>query len=891
MPNRPTYWMRLNPLHCKLIFRISLWAFSFFAGISTLFGQTAPLQKCSPALSQRVQQREEKALRLVLVVKDWPPFKAWAEQEGLVVHAVYPPANIVVLEDQPRHFWEILLPRPDLIFADLGHESAQEEQVVPGHNLFANNIQFAHIRWPELDGRGVTLSIKEFRFDSADADLKNRVLPMTKSSSVQTVHAGIMATLAAGAGNTGGAARGVARGARVLSSNFAGLLPDDDADYDQYQVSVQNHSYGLDIENYYGAGALAYDQSTQDHPGLLHVFSAGNIGGNAPPDGIYAGIDGFANLTGNFKMAKNVLIAGAVDSFGVVPPYSSHGPAFDGRLKPDLVAFGSGGTSESAALVSGAALVVQQAFYEKYGFWPGSAAVRAILIGSAKDVGSPGPDFTSGYGNLDLKEALNLVQNQFTAQGTLEPGEQQVFSIEIPAGIRQFRAVLAWNDIPATPNVEKALVNDLDLEWVAPDGSTGQPWVLNTFPDADSLSQPARRGRDSLNTIEMVSADFPIAGTYQIRVSGDHLPSGSQSFALAATWDTLDAFEWTSPVRDDPFTGKKVAVLRWKSGYQGEAGLLEWKASGSTNWQLIDAAVMLDAGYYRWTPPDVLTAAQLRMRVSGNDFVSDTFFIGPSLRLRIGFNCPDSLLLMWESAGMDAVYRLWGLEERYLELLSSTRDTFIVLQKSDYPQERFAVSVRSPDDQTESATSSSPDIRISGESCYINYLLAILNEEETIDLRLNLGSLYGVGKVLFEKLNQGGWMVLSEKIPDAFDLFHTDQFPQQGLNMYRAVLEMENGGVITSDPVTVYYAGKNGFLLFPNPAYSGQVLRLLFRFSEETPEFLLFDVLGKQVLKQPLEGYEQDILMPALSGGCYFWMVRDLGGVLLGQGRLLVYPR
>ncbi|MEO6758971.1 MAG: S8 family serine peptidase, partial [Saprospiraceae bacterium] len=396
--------------------RILLTCVLFIASLS-LQAQSIVEQKGSPAL-QRVaaqwrqttgSQAAENSQKMLftLVVADFDGFTQWAQSNGWPPFlAGYAPAGVIVVEDQPGHFFASVLPRTEVLFADLGYRAGREELAVPGHNFFTNNIAWTHTRWPALDGTGSTISIKEFQFDSLDVDFKHRYLPNSGSASTSTIHASIMATLAAGAGTSDPAGRGVARGSRLVSSSFVGLLPDDDAEYDAFDIAVQNHSYGVDIENYYGAGALAYDRSTQLHSGLLHVFSAGNQGLAAAGPGAYANLTGFANLTGNFKMAKNVLVVGAVDSFGQVLAFSSRGPAYDGRLKPDLVAFGQSGTSESAALVSGSAAVVRQAFFEKYGFWPSSATVRAVLIGTADDLGAPGPDFSAGYGNLNLKNAV-----------------------------------------------------------------------------------------------------------------------------------------------------------------------------------------------------------------------------------------------------------------------------------------------------------------------------------------------------------------------------------------------------------------------------------------------------------------------------------------------------
>jgi len=41
---------------------------------------------------------------------------------------------------------------------------------------------------------------------------------------------------------------------------------------------------------------------------------------------------------------------------------SSRGPAYDGRVKPELVAFAEDGSSGAAAIVSGISLVAQQTY-------------------------------------------------------------------------------------------------------------------------------------------------------------------------------------------------------------------------------------------------------------------------------------------------------------------------------------------------------------------------------------------------------------------------------------------------------------------------------------------------------------------------------------------------
>ena len=149
----------------------------------------------------------------------------------------------------------------------------------------------------------------------------------------------------------------------------------------------------MSVENFYGSDAAAYDQSMIDNPSLLHIFSAGNSGNLADSVGQYKNSTGFANITGSFKQAKNILVVGSVDSFYNVPLLSSKGPAYDGRIKPDLVAYGNEGSSGAAAITSGTALAVQSAYAQLHGdSLPANALVKAVIINSADDVYNPGPD-------------------------------------------------------------------------------------------------------------------------------------------------------------------------------------------------------------------------------------------------------------------------------------------------------------------------------------------------------------------------------------------------------------------------------------------------------------------------------------------------------------------
>lgn len=100
------------------------------------------------------------------------------------------------------------------------------EQKVPGLDLNTNRINTVHRLYPALDGEGQTVSVKENQYDTTDIDLRLRHRPSSRGSGFSTAHAGLMATLIAGAGNSYYTGRGVARAAELTTADFINLLPD-----------------------------------------------------------------------------------------------------------------------------------------------------------------------------------------------------------------------------------------------------------------------------------------------------------------------------------------------------------------------------------------------------------------------------------------------------------------------------------------------------------------------------------------------------------------------------------------------------------------------------------------------------------------------------------------
>lgn len=839
------------------------------------------IKKCSPTV--RSTERSIGKHRFLLVVRDLPEFLEQINRTAPEVDIVcsYLPAGIVEVSTDWSTLTSRVLPVPEVRYVDQAEVEYLEELPVPGQNLFTNQINVLQAKYPGWNGDGCTVSIKELLFDTLDIDLQGRVAPVLYGAGQLSPHAALMATLACGAGNSGPAGRGVAWGATVVASDFSGLLPDNEIAYITQNISVQNHAYGIGIENYYGAGALAYDQTVINHPALVHIFSAGNFGDSSATVGTYPGLKGFANLSGSFKMAKNVLLVGAVDSFGQLTSFSSRGPAYDGRVKPDLVAFGQDGSSGAAALVSGLAAVLQQGYAEKkQGVLPQAALIRALLVNSAEDIGLPGPDFESGFGNLNARRAAQLLDQSRYVEGAIGAADTFRTQISVPAGSGLLKITLAWDDQPAEPGAKVALVNDLNLTVIGPDHQTWYPLVLNTAPASDSLKLPAVPGTDSLNTIEQIVVEAPQPGIYQVEIKAGKLSTPEQSFALAYHWLPAGGFNWITPARLSPLTAGTKNALYWEvPAGSAMTGQLAYRYLTQPNWFQIDGQAPLQKGVYRWDAPDTLALVQLRMTIDGQDYPSDSFLLSPQPVFEVGFSCPDSALIYWKALAPQAIYQIWGLGSRYLEPLFTTTDTLAILERALFSHDRIAISTLAAPDFS-GIRSNTLAISQQGLDCYFKNLLATFDQQMYVQLQFNLGSVHFVRQVSLEKWQPGNGFstVASWQAPFSGLQFEAiDATPLPGANRYRALVEFTNGTFTASDTVVLYYGGQAGFWVYPNPVAGHELLQIAVQDSGDDVLFVLFDAFGRFLLETKLNEPLVAIQLPALAPGIYPIAIRKDG--------------
>lgn len=266
--------------------------------------------------------------------------------------------------------------------------------------------------------------------------------------------------------------------------------------------------------------------------------------------------------------AKNILTVGATDSFEVIIPFSSRGPAKDGRVKPDIVARGfnvlsstptnsygrSNGTSMSAPSVTGVAAIVTEQWKKTFGNTnPGPMTLKGLLIAGARDLGNPGPDYTYGFGFVNAKATVDLIladggTGKRIRSGTLAQG--QTFEVPVRVSAAQnLRVVLQWLDpeiafLGGDDLAELALVNNLDMKIIDPAGNTVLPYVL----DKVNFQANATRGVNTVDNTEMIEIANAAPGLYRVIVTAAKVTDRSpQAFVVIAN---AEAETGPPPCRD-----------------------------------------------------------------------------------------------------------------------------------------------------------------------------------------------------------------------------------------------------------------------------------------------------------------------------------------------------
>ncbi|MEA5461092.1 S8 family peptidase [Arcicella sp. LKC2W] len=756
-----------------------------------------------------------------------------------------------------------------------------------------NEITLLKSTYPDLDGSAINITQKEHRPELSDNDISSSIYRSFLESTTTTFHATQVATIMVGRGISSPMNTGVVPNARLFSVSFDKTSPEIDKFYLQNKVSVVNNSFGTEIEPFYGKNAADYDAIVQRISSLFFIFSAGNSGFSNSVNGKYANLKGISNLTGNYKMAKNILTVGAINQYQQITDISSVGPAYDGRIKPEVVAFSNGGTSQAAALASGIVAMAQQFFQKMYKEMPSVALLKALLINSSDDVGAIGIDHKTGFGSINASAIIQDIEKKTFWESSLSTNEQKSIFINIPENIEQIKITLTWSDLPANSNAPKALVNDLDLSLTTenPIFTIWQPWVLSHFPHQDSLLKKPIRAHDNLNNIEQITLDKPKAGKYKILVFGNKILSPSQNFAVAYRLQLSKQFSWIFPVRDSKIINNQPKIIRWKSTLTDVRAKLDYSLNDGKTWINLKSDINLKTGFYSWETPNIFSEVKLRLSTSNQQFISDSFIISPIIQANSLFFCADSTQLFWNEPqfGLDGVkynvYQLDKMNNSWKRKITLTKLNTVLHNTSQ--NDSFSIEPILPSGKT-GIRSDIINTKNSGVSCFYNDFSSVL-EDEKGKLLLKLTTTLGIKNLNFLKVTDSGLKNLSTVTvnPNIQDYTFFDMQLQEGVNKYQVQLNFKNGKTIYSDISVLFYSDTNSFWLFPNPLQLNEHL-IVQSNSPEVSSFTLFNVVGSTVLEQPIYYGRNQLNISSLSAGNYYFRIYNPESLKIKKGKITV---
>lgn len=318
---------------------------------------------------------------------------------------------------------------------------------------------------------------------------------------------------------------------------------------------IHTNSWGNDATTQYDSLSRAVDDFMHKNEDDLIVHAVSNGAAVTNPEN-----------------AKNSLAVGATQN---APAQASFcfggvGPTADGRRKPEVFAPGcsvqsaavgspveecravaNSGTSMATPAVSAVATLFRE--YYQRGFYPSGvetpadaltpsgALLRATIVNSAQDMTSYAgtiPNLSEGFGRIDADEVAyfgsgsrRLLVRDVRNSAGLSTGGAVELPVVVNSATQSLRVTIAWTEPPAPAGAAAPVINNLDLEVVAPDNTL---YRGNVF--ASGFSVPGGIA-DTLNNLEQVWVAAPPPGVWTFRVKGTAVNQGLQGFALAANAD------------------------------------------------------------------------------------------------------------------------------------------------------------------------------------------------------------------------------------------------------------------------------------------------------------------------------------------------------------------
>ncbi len=668
-------------------------------------GQLAPLQVQSILPVQPVW-------KLARNLRE-PPYGEWAVfGDRLAVNVqIYPHVSLETAVDLCKksglevlktgttaHFIQILIPQNNLEnIAALPMVQYMELLPPPpvpedtrGRSLHRSNMLDSDApTGKKYNGSGVSVLVRDNGRLAPHIDFKGRLTNF--STAPPETHGIGVSGILTGAGNLDPTKKGMAAGVNLFAVDYTNDFQDATLDlFLNENATITNSSYGdgIGCNGGYTLNTQIVDGQMYTYPTLTHVFSAGNSNGSDCGENTYGAGNQWGNITGGHKQGKNSIAVANLLSNTNLDNTSSRGPAYDGRIKPDISANGNsqettapnntyqvfGGTSGAAPGIAGCLAQLTHAYKTLHGGQePSAALLKTLILNTANDLGNAGPDFKFGWGHVNAGRALRQIEEAHWSENAVDNGQTVTQNLVIPAGVQQAKVMLYWAETPASELAAKALINDLDLTLTSSSGTVYEPWKLDPTPNPVILNTPAIKGRDSLNNMEQVAILNPPAGSYTISISGTEVPLGPQPFFLA--WEFLtDSIVLTYPNGGEGFVPGETERIYWDAFGSVENFVLRYATDGGANWQTI-TTLAATARFYDWIVPGTVSGnVRIQIQRGSQTDTNDAAFSIAEVPQNIVITkvCPDSMRISWTDINDTLSYDAYLLGNKYMELAGSS---------------------------------------------------------------------------------------------------------------------------------------------------------------------------------------------------------------------------
>ncbi len=388
-------------------------------------------------------------------------------------------------------------------------------------------------------------------------------------------------------------------------------------------VMVHSNSWGASTYGSYDGHDEAYDHAVRDaddnaagNQQLIITVAASNDGSGT-------------NTIGSPGNAKNVITVGATENYwpdmanygnnidpntdadnpDQIIDFSSRGWTDDNRIKPDVVAAGSGtlsprstdasidclygtydddnryewcsGTSQANPTVAGGVAVIYEWYLATYGQIITPSMAKALTINTAVDIGAADiPNRNEGWGRMYLPTMMDppapfILKDEV---GELTTGVTDSFTFSYADASEPVKITLAYTDLYALDGANPTLQNQVNLEIESPLGDIyhGNAFAAGWTPantDPQAIWDTTGDGYDNVNNVECVyiPPGSLQVGQYTVRVIGTNIPadcdfdgSDDQDYSLVI-YNGLDVSSTGTCDLDAPlYMGEDTATITVK---------------------------------------------------------------------------------------------------------------------------------------------------------------------------------------------------------------------------------------------------------------------------------------------------------------------------------------